>query len=57
MLTGCGQPRTSALKGPAESGAVAGEYQPVGASCDEALFIQQGRQACFAAAGIGADRQ
>jgi hypothetical protein len=40
-----------------ESGAVAGEYQPVGAFCDEALFIQQGWQECFAAAGIGAERQ
>ncbi len=34
------------------NGPVAMDDYPVGVFCDEALFIQQGWQACFAAAGI-----
>ncbi len=35
-----------------ENATVTGDYSPKGVICDQALFIVQGWQACFAAAGI-----
>ncbi len=40
-----------------ENGAVTGDFYPTGVFCDEALFIEQGWQACFAAAHLSVPTQ